>query len=91
MLIDSPRDIDLLVFFGSEHGFERVDLLLGEQVRSGEQDTAYAIEGIPGTVPVPECLLLDPLPTVLHTITDQSHDVEWIDHRDDVGKFVGRC
>lgn len=89
-LVDPPRHVHLGVFLGSEHPFEPVRLFAGEQVRAREQDATDAIERVPGPAPVPECLLLDPLPTPLYSTTSQSHDVERIHHRDGVRQLFGR-
>lgn len=89
-LVDAPSGVDLGVSLVGEQPFETGDLPVGEEVDTGEQGAAGAVERIPGAAPMPAGVLLDPLPAARERFAGKTHDVERVHHGGGVVEFLDR-
>ena len=53
----------------SEHAVQTVALAIGERVRTGSEDSADPVKGIPKSTAMPAGDLLDPLPAAVQCVT----------------------
>lgn len=68
-LIDAPGNVDRGMLVDSEHAVQTVALAIGERVRTGSEDSADPVKGIPRSTAMPAGDLLDPLPAAVQCVT----------------------
>ncbi len=89
VLGDLPRDLHLDVgVVGGERRRQAGVLLVGEVLDPGAQDRADPVQRVAGAAAVPEGVLLDAAPHVVHTRGGELDDVERVDHGDGVGQVL---